>query len=316
MKKEILALVIGFLFLGINLYAEGGDLIVYGKVGIGRDNPQKKVHIEQITTNDETAPGHLLGGHIIANDVRFEKNIAAGYYYARLDNTIDLSVSRQIGINAFSQWTGRANFTQERAVIGGIYQAAAEPNSYNINLSDLVGISGTTGAYDFSGSADISNAISVHADGHHQSMLGKTTTNAYDIYGRAHRVTKGTITNAYGIYLEQQTAGVNNYGIVLDGDGIGSDLVLGGNQEVRLYGDTGNFIVDTSGNVGIGTMTPTEKLDVEGNVEAWGFITGDITFQKDGKKLWRMFEDEGGLYIENVRTGKVYKFVLQEVEKK
>jgi hypothetical protein len=73
--------------------------------------------------------------------------------------------------------------------------------------------------------------------------------------------------------------------------------------------------ITSTGNVGIGTTTPTEKLDVEGNIKAWGFITGDITFQKDGKKLWKIFEDEDGLYIENLKTGKIYKFVLQEVRK-
>ena len=30
-----------------------------------------------------------------------------------------------------------------------------------------------------------------------------------------------------------------------------------------------------------------------------------IVFQKDGRKLWRMFEDEKGLYLENLSTGKV-----------
>jgi hypothetical protein len=74
--------------------------------------------------------------------------------------------------------------------------------------------------------------------------------------------------------------------------------------------------ITSAGNVGIGTISPTEKLEVEGNVKALGFITGDITFQKDGEKLWRMFEDEDGLYIENLKTGKVYRFVLREVGKK
>ena len=75
------------------------------------------------------------------------------------------------------------------------------------------------------------------------------------------------------------------------------------------------MIIGSNGNVGIGTTNPAHKLDVEGYVQAYGYYTGDIIFQKDKEKLWRMFEDEDGLYLENLRTGKVYRFVLQEVKK-
>ena len=54
-----------------------------------------------------------------------------------------------------------------------------------------------------------------------------------------------------------------------------------------------------------------------GNVRAPGFTTGDIVFSKeDGKEskpVWRMFEDENGLYVESLTTGKKYKLVLQEI---
>lgn len=68
------------------------------------------------------------------------------------------------------------------------------------------------------------------------------------------------------------------------------------------------------GNVGIGATSPTRKLDVEGRIQALGYDTGDIIFQKDGERLWQMYEDEDGLYLKSLKTDKVYRFLLQEVE--
>ena len=67
-----------------------------------------------------------------------------------------------------------------------------------------------------------------------------------------------------------------------------------------------HMVIDNGGNVGIGTEFPLHKLDVEGTVQAFEHITGDIYFQKDGKKLWRMFEDEEGLYVEKLSNGETF----------
>lgn len=76
------------------------------------------------------------------------------------------------------------------------------------------------------------------------------------------------------------------------------------------------MLLDKNGNVGVGTAAPQHKLDVEGYIQAHGYYTGDIIFQKGGKKLWKMFEDENGLYLKSLKTGKVYKFSLQEIHEK
>ena len=126
----------------------------------------------------------------------------------------------------------------------------------------------------------------------------------YAVYARGGMGLKAISTawQGTGMFAEGGHIGVSGQGYI----GVFGHGVFGGYFEGRTYFD---------GDVGIKTTAPEHELDVEGYVQAHGYYTGDITFQKDGQRLWRMFEDEEGLYLENLKTGKVYKFLLQEVEK-
>ncbi len=44
-------------------------------------------------------------------------------------------------------------------------------------------------------------------------------------------------------------------------------------------------------------------------------LVADFIDQKTQQTLWRMFADEDGLYVKNARTNKIYRFILQEVDK-
>ncbi len=99
--------------------------------------------------------------------------------------------------------------------------------------------------------------------------------------------------------------------------GFNSDVIVGDEldgRSVHLFNVSRNYfdnalVVD--GDVGIGTDNPECHLDVEGAIQAYEYYTGDIIFQKDGRKLWRMFEDEDGLYLEKLSTGEVSRVFLE-----
>ena len=79
----------------------------------------------------------------------------------------------------------------------------------------------------------------------------------------------GATTNASGIWIEKQTKGSTlNAGIVLNGDDVGSDLVLGAGQDAKIYWDGTNLIFNTN------VTTPFTGIAwFSNNVSATGYIT-------------------------------------------
>lgn len=89
------------------------------------------------------------------------------------------------------------------------------------------------------------------------SFLGGKPTDIYG-YSCANQGLSG-ITNAYAIYLLKQSGATNNAGIVLDGDGIGSDILFGDGQDARIFYDGTDLIIDPDV-VGSGSLKITGQV--------------------------------------------------------
>ena len=120
--------------------------------------------------------------------------------------------------------------------------------------------------------------------------------------------------------------------ITLIDDGASSNLQAmmlqtdGGFTKFRsLNDDTGgnsdNIIVmnHDTGKVGIGNANPPQPLTVEGNISGSGtgsfavLKTGDLELENE-RGHWSIVEEAEYLSIRNVKTNKMYKFVLEEIE--
>jgi hypothetical protein len=91
------------------------------------------------------------------------------------------------------------------------------------------------------------------------------------------------LTKQTGLWIDKQTQGATNHGIVLNGDGAGSDIAFGPGQEARIYSENGYLKAqDIRGNI-----TQFSPHDPE---------TGEWVF-----------------YSKNIKTGRVVRVNMEEL---
>lgn len=79
-------------------------------------------------------------------------------------------------------------------------------------------------------------------------------TNLYDLYlSDMDDFAKGTTGTSTGIWLEPMTIGTINHGIVLDGNGTGSDIVFGDTQQIGLSRNSSTGALDIGGDLNVTT---------------------------------------------------------------
>lgn len=258
MKKSIVALAIGLLFVGANVFA-AGDLVVNGKLGVGQAAPAAKLHVETAneqglkTVISKSSGDALITGVTIdvtdtvtngtkgLNGLEFKStHQASGGYYTqnflsanyRLDmagGSTGGSTARVQGNNLWFKGTGTYNLISAEGIMNSLYLSG----STNVTLTDLSFFKTVANLALGTGTLNVN-----------------TMTGLYITDFGANGVSGGTQTNVSGIQIDKQTIGTNKIGIWLNGDGAGADIVLGPNKEARIYSSGGElFAQDGANNV-------------------------------------------------------------------
>lgn len=294
MKRTILTLMAIILLTGGNLYA-AGDLVVNGNIGVGTSTPTVPLHIVKtdsasmmtlegtITQTGQT--GLMKGVNLIFSGTSTRPNIWGAYYSANAMGT-GLTDGTIYG------FSGNAMYNAE----GTLAELIGATNILNINTNKAGSVYSVSKAYGNSvelrkGASNqkdvtITNYYGFYSFGNAGPGVGSiSATNARHAYFENFPNFSGTFTNVSGLWIDKQTRGTNNYGIVLNGDGTGSDIVFGTTQAVKLYSNAGDLYVKDAAN----NVTLLGPHDPE---------TGEWIF-----------------YSKNIKTGRVVRVEMEKLVK-
>jgi hypothetical protein len=187
----------------------------------------------------------------------------------------------------------------------------------NNTATDIYGVRGTADTHSSNTGTVANNVYGIYGWG---KQRGKgTVTNLYGLYGLSQigdasgNVTNayairavydhvsGTTINAYGLYIDSVSGATNNYGLVLAGNGVGSDIALGAGQNAKIY-FTGFHLIIDSQVVGSGdVLFPHDNQ----SLRFGGGAGGDAEIYYDGADfvINPQLIGSGGVKILNMKSG-------------
>ncbi len=247
MKKTVLIMMISMLLIGVNVYA-AGDLQVNGNLGVGTTPTGNKAEIigtdaaKTLQVTSDYTVGPLPAG-----------NNYSAYYNVNMDAT-GISGRQTNAFSATLSYTGQGN--PFGGMIGADYTLAIKTTEAGVHL--INSISGDN--IQFRRGTGNDKSVTVTNYSAIASTFNATTGNATGVIsgtdwkhislGAIDNVSVFQPTNMTGIWIDKQIGGTNNYGIVLDGDGVGADIVFGASQQASIYSSAGLlYATDKDGNI-------------------------------------------------------------------
>ena len=263
-----------------------GNTTIPGSVGIGTTNPTSKLHV----VGNSLITGTIVVGSgvtINASGIIASAGIVTASQFVS-------TVATGTAPFTVASTTEVANLKSASATTATTAGALVTANNYQVNslgigtniINTRITIGGTTGL-SFSdtnirigyGLNNVYTGASI-TSGERNIFIGdgageSTSSGQYNTF-LGTQAGRNNQTGSFNLFLGHQ-AGLNpnsgNSNIIIGHDVLGPPIDNGSNQLVIGFGNTSWITGNSSGNVGIGTTNPTEKLYVNGNTKITGTVT-------------------------------------------
>ena len=283
MKKIILTLMAVILTIGSNAFAQG-DLDINGQLRVGTSASNAKLNILSTSQN--------FG--ISLNQTRDTSGPSWGsVFFAFLDGSTLYSQESGGFINTLV-YRRQSSSDSNSFLYGGLNAAyIGTTGGTGFIVDNMTALWVKNGIHSqFNSTVTLTNAYGIVSEGFEKGGIGGSVT--VDDFRHIYIKDKGTqggaatlsVTNQSGLWIDkQELGGTNNYGIVLNGDGAGADLVFGPTQTERIYSNAGRLYAQDS----FGNQTILSPHDPD---------TGEWIY-----------------YSKNVKTGKVVRVDMERLVK-
>lgn len=235
MKKKLLIITLGFLLVGVNAFA-AGDLQVNGSLGIGSTpstdyksvivgNNVRAISANTTVDQDGVVLANGAIGIITKSDISgTSTGFATGISLISTVSSTASNISGALGASFITSLSNDTNGSSTvAATMAGKFETVFNPGARDYTVTQGYGFNLILRDYRWSGNGTL----------HYDDFKNININDAANDYSAL------SVDNLSGIWLEKQTLGTSNYGIVLNGYGSSGDygaaVVFGPSQNVRLY---------------------------------------------------------------------------------
>ncbi len=251
-----------------------------GKIGVGTDIPQNTLHVEGRTQ---------INGKLFLNTKRnIPGSVNSSLLFASITSVSQSQDSSDIALvlyenSDYSPWLNfgkaRGNFSAPANVQQNDYIFKILGSAYNNNdFNDAGSIELFVDGIPTNTSLPSAMRFSTSREGNVGSISSMIIRSSGNVgIGTENPQEQLSITQGMNIDQINQNDGQLQYGLRFgdsSGEGIASKRTSGGNQYgLDFYTNSNNrMTINNVGNIGIGTITPTQKLDINGSAN----INGDL----------------------------------------